>query len=163
MLTSILTCARGSPAPFLVSGGFKMFNRLHCNVLVGRALAAALLLMVATGAWAADSDLDGVDDAVDNCPSHYNPTQADDDADGVGDACDPDHDPDTDGLPTYLDNCPLVSNPCQNDRDMDGTGDICDNCPTQTNVDQADADNDGIGDACESVSTYSVRWGVLKA
>jgi hypothetical protein len=35
-----------------------------------------------------DTDGDGVSDAVDNCPSTYNPDQADGDMDGVGDACD---------------------------------------------------------------------------
>lgn len=35
-----------------------------------------------------DQDVDGVDDAGDNCPDVYNPSQADADADGSGDACD---------------------------------------------------------------------------
>jgi hypothetical protein len=35
-----------------------------------------------------DSDGDGIDDAVDNCPGIYNPDQADNDTDGYGDACD---------------------------------------------------------------------------
>ncbi len=37
----------------------------------------------------ADSDLDGIPDAFDNCPYVVNPDQADADADAVGDACDP--------------------------------------------------------------------------
>lgn len=37
---------------------------------------------------AADSDLDGVDDASDNCPSSYNPDQRDGDKDGMGNRCD---------------------------------------------------------------------------
>ena len=41
-----------------------------------------------TGIAVADGDSDGVPDAEDNCPSHYNPTQADADGDGLGDACD---------------------------------------------------------------------------
>lgn len=36
-----------------------------------------------------DTDGDGWDDCVDNCPDVYNPDQADRDGDGVGDACSP--------------------------------------------------------------------------
>jgi hypothetical protein len=64
----------------------------------------------------ADSDGDGILDAVDNCPSVPNPQQLDLDNDGVGDACD---------------NCPLVANLDQTaDVDRDGVGDLCDPHPT---------------------------------
>jgi hypothetical protein len=104
-----------------------------------------------------DADGDGVTDALDNCPSVPNPTQADVDADGKGDACD---------------NCVSIANPTQTDADGDGFGDACDNCtdtdgdgfgnpgyvantctvdncPYLGNPSQADSDGDGIGDACD--------------
>ena len=65
-----------------------------------------------------DSDFDGLDDNLDNCPGGpgidpvlaFNPVQADADADGVGDLCDV---------------CPFVADPAQADADADGTGDLC--------------------------------------
>jgi thrombospondin type 3 repeat protein len=101
-----------------------------------------------------DSDHDGPDDCLDNCPATWNPDQRDTDGDGVGDACD---------------NCPAVANPDQLDTDHDGFGDACDscpgpgatdvdgdgvcdshdNCPTVPNHDQRDTDFDGVGDACD--------------
>jgi PKD repeat protein len=57
-----------------------------------------------------DSDDDGVEDDLDNCPNVYNPFQDDNDADGFGDLCD---------------NCPDDYNPGQEDSDGDGIGDIC--------------------------------------
>ncbi|HVY45680.1 MAG TPA: DUF4215 domain-containing protein, partial [Minicystis sp.] len=102
---------------------------------------------------AQDSDGDGIPDAMDNCPTVFNPVrpgqmaQADADGDGVGDACDvcpldantsmcstiDPNDVDGDGVPNASDNCPTVANPDQADDDMDGHGNACDACPTQAN------------------------------
>jgi hypothetical protein len=101
------------------------------------------------GITSTDQDGDGVDDAVDDCPTIFNPIrpvdngqQADSDGDGVGDACDrcptdptntctkPDpNDLDGDGIDNALDNCPGAANPNQEDSDGDGRGDACDSCP----------------------------------
>lgn len=57
-----------------------------------------------------DSDNDGINDNIDNCPNIPNTNQADADFDTVGDVCD---------------NCPQHANRLQEDFDMDGIGDAC--------------------------------------
>jgi hypothetical protein len=111
-------------------------------------LALAILMLTPTLASAVDSDQDGFDDAFDNCPLVFNPTQTDLDADGTGDACD---------------NCLTTPNVDQADNDNDGVGDVCDNCPPLSNTNQIDSDNDGIGDVCETVATTHLNWGTIKA
>jgi hypothetical protein len=100
----------------------------------------------------ADSDDDTIGDICDNCPGVVNPDQADADGDGVGDLCtplDPNGDEDGDGVINRLDNCARVANPEQADYDGDRSGDACDNCASVANLDQADTNRDGTGDACE--------------
>jgi rhodanese-related sulfurtransferase len=92
-----------------------------------------------------DSDADGINDDLDNCPANANADQADADGDETGDACDTCTDTDGDGFgnPGFpantctMDNCPAVASTNQADADTDGTGDICDTC--------TDTDNDGYG------------------
>ena len=101
-----------------------------------------------------DMDNDGVENAVDNCPTDANPTQDPSVCDG---------DVDGDLILNNIDNCPSISNPNQADMDTDGLGDLCDsdkegdgiansidNCPLVANPDQLDTDVDGSGDACDS-------------
>jgi hypothetical protein len=93
-----------------------------------------------------DTDGDGTDEALDNCPLLRNTSQADADGDAHGDACD---------------NCPADFNPGQDDYDLDRIGNECDpdrdgdgiengsdNCPDLGNF-QTDMDGDGIGDVCD--------------
>ena len=75
-----------------------------------------------------DTDGDGIDDSVDNCPNVPNPDQSDINHNGIGDACDPDMD--GDGVLNAKDNCPKVYNPDQKDSDGDGIGDACDSNTT---------------------------------
>ena len=116
-----------------------------------------------------DSDGDGLEDPIDNCPLIANTAL-------LG-TCDDPHDPadpkpltsctsdaactgigtefcflgqddfDGDGVGDACDNCPEPNN--QVDRDGDGVGDTCDNCVDVANFDQANTDGDSFGDACE--------------
>jgi hypothetical protein len=81
-----------------------------------------------------DTDGDGVNDSVDNCPNAANPDQADLDDDGLGDACDPDKDGDR--HPNGSDNCPSDANPSQADNDGDGIGTACDSVELPTSKEQ---------------------------
>ena len=111
-------------------------------------------------AYDADVDGDGIDNALDNCPTAANPSQMDTDGDGQGNTCDPDDD--NDGVADAVDNCPLTANQTQTDTDGDGQGNVCDsdddndgvadtvdNCPLTANSDQANYDGDAMGDVCD--------------
>ncbi|HHI01925.1 MAG: hypothetical protein DRP51_01255 [Candidatus Zixiibacteriota bacterium] len=105
-----------------------------------------------------DTDLDGIGDPSDNCPSVYNPNQTDTDSDDVGDLCDncpngsnaDQADSDGDELGDVCDNCPETNNPGQEDTDGDNVGDLCDICPDDYDPEQSDIDDDGIGDGCDN-------------
>ena len=123
----------------------------------------------------ADTDGDGVRDAIDNCPAASNPSQSDADGDGIGDACDSTNDghldsdgdgltnaqevikgtsptnPDTDGdgVNDGADAYPLDPTRSTPDADGDGVNDSVDNCPSVANADQANNDGDAQGDVCD--------------
>ena len=107
-----------------------------------------------------DSDGDGLNDNVDNCPNVANADQANSDSDALGNACDPDDDNDT--VADGSDNCQFVANLGQANNDGDALGDACDpdddndtvadgsdNCQFAANSDQENHDGDALGDACD--------------
>ncbi len=112
-----------------------------------------------------DTDQDGVNNELDNCPMDPNPNQEDMDGDEIGDACDSvdNSDDDGDGVQNFEDNCPFVANPGQSDVDGNNIGDACDdadddgvlqlddNCPIDFNPGQVDFNLDGLGDVCSDV------------
>ena len=145
-----------------------------------------LFLTLSGPVFAQDSDGDGYEDSVDNCPDTWQPTQLDGDGDGIGNWCDScphdaNNDEDGDGICGDTDNCPETWNSFQADTDSDGIGDVCDtcpndagndadgdgvcgdvdNCPEIANPGQEDADNNGIGDVCDNPEDNSTTVEVL--
>lgn len=89
---------------------------------------------------APDSDLDGIPDGIDNCPSVFNPDQADLDRDGQGDFCD--WDKDGDGY--YCPDCkvgPCPAMPC-----MD-----CDDLNPGINPGSVEMCRDGLDNDCDGL------------
>ena len=92
-----------------------------------------------------DDDLDGVSNALDNCPN--TPSGETVDVNGCSNS---QKDPDNDGVFGNADNCPSTANADQLDTDGDGIGDVCDNAPTVSNANQLDTDGDGVGDVSDT-------------
>ena len=106
-----------------------------------------------------DVDLDGVDDARDNCPSVPNPDQSDLDDDGLGDDCDrcpeggSDQDLDVDGVVDCDGDCDD-----QDPRRRPGARELCDGIDNDCN-DRIDEAFERLGDECSSGPGACARVG----
>ncbi len=110
-----------------------------------------------------DRDDDGIDDAVDQCPTDKEDRDGNEDSDGC-----PDPDNDLDTVLDAQDKCPNQAEDQDNfedrdgcpdpDNDQDGIPDVSDQCPNEPETkngfkdddgcpDEADKDNDGVPDA----------------
>jgi len=119
-----------------------------------------------------DSDDDGINDDVDNCPETYNPNQLNSDDDLEGDICDIDDDNDSiidilDCSKTDASLWQFIDGYLDIDNDGLGTGELlsvcsgaeiisdytvsseADNCPEIWNIDQLNTDGDRFGDECD--------------
>lgn len=90
-----------------------------------------------------DSDFDGIDDAVDLCPTLQEIENGIADQDGC-----PDPDPDEDGYADFEDACPTLSGVAPDgcpllDQDRDDIADHLDACPTQAEDLDGEEDSDG--------------------
>jgi len=96
-----------------------------------------------------DSDSDGIDDSIDNCPFNANVAQLDVDSDGKGNVCDDDSD--NDGLPDSFEqqyfNCDTCAEANIDSDDDDLTN--LEEMQQRTNPKNPDTDADGVNDGEE--------------
>jgi len=122
-----------------------------------------LALAFSANVFSVDTDDDGFDDNVDNCPAIVNLSQIDTDGDLIGNACD--DDVDGDGVENGLDLFPLdISEWADNDGDGKGDNrDLNDDNDAVLDDDDLwpfdnrrslDTDGDGVADSWESFSPY---------
>lgn len=101
-------------------------------------------LALSGGTTQQDTDGDGVNDSVDNCPDFANTNQNDFNSDGFGDAC---SDTDLDGLTDEQEIQILGTNPLLQDTDGDGLTDAIELSLFITDPLLYDTDGNGLSDA----------------
>jgi ligand-binding sensor domain-containing protein len=177
---SLLLCVTALPACTLDFDKFEEFTEPPARIIdmmppqpdlgdMGDAFESGDMTAPPLDMGGPDGDMDGVLDAIDNCPMLANPDQADADMDDIGDVCDDDGD--NDGIADDVDNCPMLANPGQIDLDRDGQGDACDADPDGDGLDdaaelakgtdrlRADTDADGVGDGEDTCPVQADRVG----
>ena len=134
----------GNGTPISISGSSIDQNiAIPTDGLADNTYTLYIRLINANGTWSiyegedftigpADTDMDGILDPDDNCPTTANADQEDTDTDLIGDVCD---------------NCPNIANNDQADADTDGVGDLCDVCPGFD--DTVDTDMDSFPEGCD--------------
>jgi len=98
-----------------------------------------------------DTDMDGFDDIVDNCPYLVNADQVDLDGDGYGDLCDSDID--GDGVINSMDDCLNGDSNWISVATTDYDSDGC-----QDSSEDLDDDNDGVLDANDACPNGNMNW-----
>ncbi len=142
------TCHRGGTLPFIDGAIAQTLENAYLNyrlILHDRSFGIhnpgyIERLLNDSIAEIADTDGDGVNNNLDNCPTTPNgPEGGTCSAGTIGDPC------------TSNGNCGCEGECSMNqeDGDSDGFGDACDNCTDNCNDEQLDADGDGEGDVCD--------------
>jgi hypothetical protein len=128
----------------VVAGGTESNPGFSCGLGSGGSLLCWGDNAMGQSAPPFDSDGDGYEDPVDNCPFVPNTDLLGSCDDDILISCSSDVD--------CVGSC-LVG---QDDVDGDGVGDACDNCPIDPNPDQFDRDGDGAGDACDPADPFVI-------
>ncbi len=128
----------------VVAGGTETNPGFSCGVGSGGSLLCWGDNAMGQSAPPLDSDGDGYEDPVDNCPFVPNSNLLGSCDDDVLVSC------------TSNGDCAGSCLFGQGDVDGDGVGDVCDNCLIDPNSDQFDRDGDGAGDACDPTDPFVV-------